>query len=148
MIFKTKTTKASEIKRDWHLFDASGQILGRLSTQIATTLIGKDKVNYVPYLDCGDNVVVVHAAKIRFTGRKLDQKKHYSHSGYPGGFKEIGLAWQMEKDPTKVIRLAVSRMLPKNKHRKPRLARLKIYTGDHDLKEVKFAERKITDGQK
>ncbi len=141
MTFKTRTTKAKEIKRDWHLFDAQGKILGRLSTQIAPALIGKDKPNFVPYLDCGDNVVVINAAKIRFTGRKLDQKKHYRHSGYPGGFREVGLAEQMEKDPTKVIRLAVSRMLPKNKHRKPRLARLKIFKADHDLKEIKFIER-------
>ena len=141
MIFKTRTTKAKEIKRDWHLFDAQGKVLGRLSTQIAPTLIGKDKSNFVSYLDCGDNVVVINAAKIRFTGRKLDQKKYYRHSGYPGGFKEIGLAEQLEKDPTKVIRLAVSRMLPKNKHRKPRLARLKIYKADHDLKEIKLIER-------
>ena len=145
-MFRTKATKAGEIKRGWRLFDADGQILGRLATQIAGVLIGKGKVNYVPYLDCGDNVVVTNASKIRFTGRKLSQKTHYSHSGYPGGFKERGLAWQMEKDPTKVVRLAVSRMLPKNKHRKPRLARLKVYPLGHDLKEIEFSGGGIKNG--
>jgi len=141
MTFKTRATKAKEIKRDWYLFDARGKILGRLSTQLAQVLIGKSKPYFVSYLDCGDNVVVINAAKVKFTGRKLAQKKYYRHSGYPGGFKEIGLAGQLEKDPTKVIRLAVSRMLPKNKHRKPRLARLKIYKAGHDLKEIKLIER-------
>jgi large subunit ribosomal protein L13 len=124
---KTKATKASEIKRSWHAVDAKGQVLGRLASKIAGLLIGKNKPYYTPHLDCGDFVVVTNAAKVRITGRKPAQKKYYRHSGYPGGFREITFEKQMEKDPRKVIRHAVSGMLPKNKLRDPRLARLKVF---------------------
>lgn len=135
----TKATKASEIKRVWHLVDAENQILGRLATQIARLLQGKDKVNFAPYLDGGDYVVVTNAAKVKVTGRKKDQKLYYRHSGYPGGFKAIPLARQMAQDPRQVIRHAVSGMLPKNKLRDKRLARLKIFPeAEHPYKEKKF----------
>ncbi|PJE69165.1 50S ribosomal protein L13 [Candidatus Shapirobacteria bacterium CG10_big_fil_rev_8_21_14_0_10_38_14] len=124
---KTKTIKKSEIERKWHLVDAQNKILGRLAGPIARFLIGKDKANFVSYLDCGDYVVVVNAAEIKVTGRKSAQKKYYRHSGYPGGFRETTFKQQMEKDPRKIIRHAVSGMLPKNKFRDPRLARLKIF---------------------
>jgi large subunit ribosomal protein L13 len=124
---RTKATKASEIKRSWHLIDAKDQILGRLATQIAQLLMGKNKPYFVHYLDCGDYVVVINAGQIKVTGRKAAQKKYYRHSGYPGGFREISLEKQMEKDPRKVIRHAVNGMLPKNKLRDRRLKRLKIF---------------------
>lgn len=124
---RTKATKASEIKRFWHLIDAKDQILGRLSAKIVGLLMGKDKPYFVSYLDCGDYVVVTNAAKVKVTGKKAKQKMYYRHSGYPGGFKEISFEEQMEKDPRKIIRHAVAGMLPKNKLRDKRLARLKIF---------------------
>lgn len=127
---KTKTLKKSEINRKWRLIDAQGQVLGRLSTQVAGWLMGKNKPNQVPYLDNGDYVVVVNAAKVKVTGRKEKQKKYYRHSGYPGGFKEITFAEQMAKDPRRIITRAVAGMLPKNKLRDPRLARLKVFIND------------------
>jgi large subunit ribosomal protein L13 len=139
---KTKTTSASEIKRAWHLIDAQDQILGRLATKIVRYLIGKDKPYFVPYLDCGDYVVVINAAKVRVTGRKKQQKMYYRHSGYPGGFREINFAKQMEKDARKIIRHAVAGMLPKNKLRVKRLARLKIsIDAKHDYQD-KFKEKR------
>ena len=128
---KTKTIKKSEIKREWHLIDAQDKILGRLACQVARFLIGKDKTSFVSHLDCGDYVVIVNAAKIKVTGRKADQKKYYRHSGYPGGFRETTWREQMEKDPRKIIRHAVSGMLPKNKLKDPRLVRLKIFPDEN-----------------
>lgn len=127
---KTKATKVSEIKRDWHLVDAKDQILGRLATQIAPLLMGKNKPSFVHYLDCGDYVVVTNASQVKVTGRKAAQKMYYRHSGYPGGFREISFEKQMEKDPRKVIRHAVKGMLPKNKLQDKRLKRLKIFAGE------------------
>lgn len=127
---KTKTTKKSEIKRSWHFFDSQDKILGRMSSQIALLLMGKSKPYYTPHLDCGDYVVVTNAVKIKVTGKKSAQKKYYRHSGYPGGFKEITFSQQKAKDPRKIIRHAVSGMLPKNKLRSPRLARLKIFVDE------------------
>ena len=135
---KTRATKKSEIKRVWHLIDAQGKILGRMATQIARFLVGKDKPYFVNYLDCGDYVVVTNAAKVRVTGRKAKQKKYYRHSGYPGGFREITFEKQMARDPRKIIRHAVAGMLPKNKLRAKRLARLKIFVNDKHPYEEKF----------
>ena len=126
---KTYSTKASEIKRSWYLVNSDNQVLGRMATRVATLLMGKNKPYFTPHLDCGDYVVMVNCEKVKLTGRKPKQKKYYRHSGYPGGFKEISFQEQMEKDPTKIIRQAVAGMLPKNKLRKKRLARLKIFTG-------------------
>jgi len=127
---RTKATKASEIKRFWHLIDAQDQILGRLSTRIAHLLLGKDKPYFVNFLDCGDYVVVINADKVKVTGRKAKQKMYSRHSGYPGGFKQISFEKQMVKDPRKIIRHAVAGMLPKNKLQDKRLARLKIFLGE------------------
>ena len=127
---KTKATKKSEIKKSWHLIDAQDKILGRLSTEIAQLLMGKNKPYYTPHLDCGDYVVITNVAKIKVTGKKNEQKKYYRHSGYPGGFKEITFVQQQALDPRKIIRHAVSGMLPKNKLRSPRLARLKIFVDE------------------
>lgn len=142
MNFKTKATKASEIKREWHLIDAKDQILGRMAVKIASLLMGKEKIYLVNYLDCGDYVVVINAENVQVTGRKREQTIFYRHSGYPGGFKEISFKQQMAKDPTQIIRHAVSGMLPKNKLRDMRLARLKIFAGSkHDF-EDKFSVKK------
>ena len=112
---KTYVPQKGEVERKWWLIDADGKILGRLATEIAALLRGKRKPQYVDYLDSGDFVIVVNADKIKVTGKKLDQKKYYSHSGYPGGIKEKTLKELMEKKPEEVIRKAVWGMIPKNK---------------------------------
>src|SRR5690554_2488811 len=115
MMKRTYQPKKKDITRKWHLIDAKGEVLGRMASNIANLLIGKQKVNYAPHFDMGDYVVVTNANSIRVTGKKMKQKIYYRHSGYPGGFRELSLEQQMEKDPRKVIELAVKRMLPKNR---------------------------------
>jgi len=135
---KTYTTKITDIKRKWHLLDANNQVLGRLSTKIALLLMGKHKVYFSPHLDCGDWVVVVHADKIVVTGRKEKQKMYRWHTGYPKGFRQLSFKQMMDKNPEKIIRHAVSGMLPINKLRDKRLARLKIFAGPKHTFEDKF----------
>ncbi len=127
--FRTFQPKVREIKREWHLLDAKGQVLGRLATKIATLLIGKHKKDYVPHQDVGDNIVVINAREVRVTGRKEKQKVYRRHSGYPGGLKSTTLGELREKDPTKIIKFAVYNMLPGNRLRKGRMIRLKIFAG-------------------
>ena len=103
---KTYTAKPGEITRDWYVVDAEGQTLGRLATQIADTLRGKGKPQYTPHVDTGDFVVVVNAEKITVTGQKLDQKRYYRHSGYPGGLRSRTLREQLDRRPTEVLRKA------------------------------------------
>jgi len=119
-----------KIKREWHLLDAKDKILGRLSTKIAHLLMGKHKVSFVPWEDRGDYVVVVNAEKVKVTGKKEKQKKYYHHTGYPGGLKEETLERLRERRPEEIIRRAVYNMLPKNKLRKQRIKRLKIFVGE------------------
>lgn len=138
---KTKAIKKSEIKRSWHLVDAKDKILGRLATQIANFLMGKNKPYFVPHLDCGDYVVVINAKQVRVSGKKFSQKKYYRHSGYPGGFREITFGEQVVKDSRKVIYHAVSGMLAKNKLRDKRLARLKIFIDTKHPYEEKFKSK-------
>jgi large subunit ribosomal protein L13 len=109
---KTYNAKPGEVQRDWYLVDAEGQTLGRLATQIAERLRGKGKPQYTPHVDTGDFVVVVNAEKIAVTGKKLDEKIYYNHSGYPGGLRERTLREQLERRPTEVLRKAVKGMLP------------------------------------
>jgi len=134
----TRVTTQKEIQRAWHLVDAKGAILGRMASGIAQKLIGKHKTYFTPNLDCGDYVVVVNSDNVAVTGRKLMQKIYHRHSNYPGGHKQIVLGKQMEKDSRKVIELAVSRMLPKNKLRQPRLNRLKVFPGSEHIYKDKF----------
>jgi len=129
-MIKTYSTKASDIKRQWHYVDAEGQILGRMATRIAQLLMGKHKPTFTRHLDVGDSVVVVNAAKVKVTGKKLQQKIYYRHSGYPGGLKEITLERMMETHPTRVIELAVKGMLPRNKLNASMLKRLRVYADD------------------
>jgi large subunit ribosomal protein L13 len=126
---KTYSAKKKEIKRDWHLIDAKGEILGRLSTKIVTKLMGKEKVTYTPNMDGGDYVVVINTQDLIVTGRKDKKKLYQRHSGFPKGFKELTFNQLMDKDPRKVLRLSISGMLPKNKLRDKRLARLKLFNG-------------------
>ena len=124
---KTYSAKPGEITRDWYLVDAEGQTLGRLATQIAERLRGKGKPQFTHHVDTGDFVVVVNAEKIAVTGKKLDEKMYYRHSGYPGGLKERSLRDQLERQPTEVLRKAVKGMLPKNRLAAQQLTKLKIY---------------------
>lgn len=123
----TKPVSAKEITRSWHLIDLKGKILGRAAQEISTLLQGKGKTNYVPYLDMGDNIVVINATQVVVTGRKGQQKLYTNFSGYPGGLRSVDLDTMMERNPVEVIRHAVSGMLPKNKLRDKRLARLFIF---------------------
>ncbi len=126
---KTYSPKPEDIKRDWYVVDAQDKILGRLATRIATKLRGKDKPEFAPHMDMGDFVVVVNAQQIKVTGDKLEQKKYYYHTGYPGGIKENSLDRMLHKKPEEVIRKAVGRMLPKNKLGRKLLKKLKVYSG-------------------
>ena len=117
------------ITRNWHYLDSQGQILGRLSSQIARLLIGKHKVDFAPNLDGGDYVVVTNSDKVKLTGKKEMNKLYYRHSQYPGGFKTITAHEQRLKDSRQLIIHAVSKMLPKNKLRPDRLKRLKVFPG-------------------
>ena len=127
---KTYSTKASDIKREWHLVDASDKILGKISTQIAGLLMGKHKPMFCRHLDVGDFVVVINAEKVRVTGNKAKQKLYYRHSGYPGGLKSVTLEKMMQTHPTRVIEHAVKGMLPRNRLGAKMIKKLKVYTGD------------------
>ena len=127
---KQYQVRASEIHPEWHLIDADGKTLGRISSEIALLLQGKHKPIYVPHLNTGDYVIVVNADKVKVTGKKLDQKKYYRHSGYPGGLKEQSLSRLLEKTPERVITYAVKGMLPKNAMGRRMLSRLKVYAGN------------------
>lgn len=129
MARKTKTTKEKEVKRHWYLLDAKGQILGRLASQVSKLLMGKDKPNYVPYLDMGDCVVVINAAEIGITGKKEKQKIYQRYSGYPSGLKEETLEQLRERRPEEVVRHAVHGMLPKGKLGRKIITKLYIYPG-------------------
>lgn len=122
-------TRASDVEAAWHVVDAQGKTLGRLASEIATLLMGKHKPIYVPYLNTGDYVVVVNAEKVRVTGKKLEQKKYYRHSGYHGGLREQTLAGLLKKHPERAIQHAVKGMLPKNALGRRMLSRLKVYAG-------------------
>ena len=126
---KTYSAKPGEITREWYLVDAEGKTLGRLATQIADTLRGKRKPQYTPHVDTGDFVIVVNAEKIHVTGNKLDQKRYYRHSGYPGGLRSRTLREQLDRRPTEVLRVAVKGMLPKNRLARQQITKLKIYAG-------------------
>jgi len=126
---RTYVTKPEEVERNWYVVDASGQTLGRLASEVAQIIRGKHKPTFSPAVDVGDYVVVVNAEKIHVTGRKLDQKMYYRHSGYPGGLKELTLGRMLEEHPTRVIKLAVRGMLPKNKLGRKMIKKLKVYAG-------------------
>lgn len=123
---KTYQTKTAEIKRKEHVLDAEGQVLGRFASRIATLLIGKHKPEYTAHADNGDMVIVKNAKKIVVTGQKEKQKVYQKHSNYPGGFKEVAMSKLRAEQPEKIIELAVSRMLPKNKLLSKRMRRLKF----------------------
>lgn len=129
---KTYSAKKEEVRRQWVMVDAEDMVLGRLASQIALVLRGKNKPTFTPHVDTGDFVVVVNAEKIRLTGNKLDDKVYYRHSGYPGGIKSMTAREMLEKKPDQLVRKAVRGMMPKNRLGRQMLNKLKIYVGpDH-----------------
>jgi large subunit ribosomal protein L13 len=128
-VVKTYVATPADRQRDWYLVDAEGKTLGRLATRIADALRGKRKPTYTPHIDTGDFVIVVNAEKIRVTGDKLQSKRYWRHSGYPGGIKSRTLAEMLERTPEEVIRKAVKGMLPRNRLARQQLRKLKVYAG-------------------
>jgi large subunit ribosomal protein L13 len=128
---KTYVTKPAEVQREWFVVDAEGKTLGRLASEIARILRGKHKPIYSPSVDCGDYVIVINAKKIQVTGRRLDQKKYYHHSGYMGGLSSISLRDQLDRYPNRVIEAAVKGMLPKNKLGRQMIKKLKVYEDEN-----------------
>lgn len=126
---KTYSEKKENVKHAWKLFDAEGQILGRLATRIATTLRGKDKAKFTPHVDTGDFVIVVNAQKIKVTGNKLDEKTYYHHTGYRGGMRSEVMRDRLARKPETIIEDAVYGMLPKGRLGRQLLKKLKIYAG-------------------
>lgn len=128
---KTFSLKADEIDRKWYIVDAQNQILGRFASEIAIRLRGKYKPEFSPHMDNGDFIIVINCEKIRVTGKKLEEKMYYRHSGWVGGLKEISLSQQLAKHPRRVIMHAVRGMLPKNRLGRAMLKKLKVYVGPH-----------------
>jgi len=138
-----KSTKASDIKREWHLIDVDNKVLGRISTEIAGLLMGKGKPYFVRNLDCGDFVIIINSKKVKVTGNKEQNKKYYRHSGYPGGFKEETLKELRVRKPNEIIRHAVKGMLPQNKLRDRMLKRLKVFEDENHTYSEKFKKGEV-----
>ncbi len=140
---KTHIAKKEDINRKWFIIDAKNKVLGRMATQVANKLRGKDKSIFSPHMDCGDFVIIINSDKVKLTGNKWSRKMYQRHSGFPGGFKEETAETLHKKKPTKIIELAVSGMLPKNKLRKVFMEKLKIYSGEehpHDAQKPETLE--------
>jgi large subunit ribosomal protein L13 len=126
---RTYTPKAGDVTRDWHVIDATDVVLGRLASQAAILLRGKHKATFAPHVDTGDFVIIVNAGKVALTGAKLEQKKAYRHSGFPGGLKTESYQVMLEKNPAKAVEKAVRGMLPKSSLGRRQLTKLKVYAG-------------------
>jgi large subunit ribosomal protein L13 len=126
---KTFSAKLSDIERNWYIVDAKGKVLGRLASEISMVLRGKNKPIFTPHMDTGDFVIVVNAEKVKLTGKKLKDKKYYSHTGYPGGLKETTAGKLLNEKPERVLISAVRGMLPKNRLGRKLIKKLKIYAG-------------------
>jgi len=137
---KSYMAKPEEIERKWYVIDAEGKVLGRLATEVASILRGKHKPIYTPHVDTGDFVIVINADKVKLTGKKLEQKKYYYHSGYPGGLKSVFYNRMMEENPEKAIELAVKGMMPKNKLGRQMFKKLKVYSGPEHKHEAQQPE--------
>ncbi|MGK6320678.1 50S ribosomal protein L13 [Sphingomonas sp. DT-204] len=126
----TKSAKPHEVEKKWHLIDADGLVVGRAAVIIANLLRGKHKTSFTPHVDCGDNVIVINADKVRFTGRKLTQKLYYKHTGYPGGLKEVRADKILEgKFPERILEKAVERMIPRGPLGRQQMRNLRIFKG-------------------
>jgi large subunit ribosomal protein L13 len=128
-VTRTYTPKPNEIQRDWVVIDATDIVLGRLASHSAALLRGKHKAIFANHIDTGDFVIIVNADKVALTGQKLEQKKAYRHSGYPGGLKAVGYAELLEKNPVRAVEKAIRGMLPKNSLGRAQLKKLKVYAG-------------------
>jgi large subunit ribosomal protein L13 len=129
MTVRTYTPKASDAQRQWLVIDATDVVLGRLASQVAVLLRGKHKPTFAPHVDMGDFVVIINADKVALTGAKLEQKRAYRHSGYPGGLRSRTYAEMLDKHPAKAVEKAVRGMLPKNSIGRAQLGKLKVYAG-------------------
>jgi len=127
---KTFMQKPADVLRNWHLVDVEGKVLGRVATEIAELLIGKNKPTYTPHVDGGDYVVVINASKVAVTGNKKEDKIYRWHTGFAGGLKEIAFDQMLAKSPERIIQKAVRNMLPKNRQQKLRMNRLKVFAND------------------
>jgi len=134
--YKTKSATQATINKEWVVVDASDMVIGRLSTRVAKLLRGKYKPNYTPHLDCGDNVIVINADKVRLTGKKWSDRVFFSHTGYPGGQRETTPAEMFAKDPAKLVQRSVKGMLPKNKLGSQLLRNLHVYAGSEHKHEA------------
>lgn len=137
---KSYMAKAEEVQRKWYVIDAEDKVLGRLSTEITTILTGKNKPIYTPHVDTGDFVIVINADKVKMTGNKLEQKTHFTHSGYPGGDKHTPYKEIMEKHPERIIEYAVKGMLPKSSLGRNMYRKLKVYAGSEHPHEAQTPE--------
>lgn len=126
---RTYTPKPGDINRQWHVIDATDVVLGRLASQTATLLRGKHKPTFAPHMDMGDFVIIINADKVALTGSKLEQKRAYRHSGYPGGLKSVNYAELLEKNPVRAVEKAIKGMLPKNSLAAQQISKLKVYRG-------------------
>ena len=138
--YKTISANKATVQKEWILVDAKDEVLGRLSSKVAYLLRGKHKTNFTPHVDCGDNIVVINSEKIRLTGKKMNDRELFSHTGYPGGQRIITPAQMLIKDPTSVVVNAVKGMLPKNRLANAILRNLHVYAGEshpHEAQQVK-----------
>ena len=127
----TKMAKAIDIKRDWIIIDAKDKIFGRIITQVATILRGKNKPFFTPHVDCGDNVIIINASQVKFTGKKIEDKNYFTHSGYFGSTKTHKMSDMLENSPEKLFKLATRGMLPKTKLGKVMIKKLKVYADEN-----------------
>ncbi len=127
--YKTVSANQGTVDKKWLVIDVEGQVVGRAASQIASILRGKHKTNFTPHVDCGDNVIVINADKVRFTGNKLNHKEYLRHTGYPGGQRSMSARVMMEKHPERVLENAVKRMLPRNKLGNRLYSNLRVYAG-------------------
>lgn len=140
---KTTIVKKESIDRKWYIIDAKDKVLGKVATLVADKLRGKGKPSFSPHMDCGDFVIVINSDKVKLTGNKMNEKMYYSHSGYPSGFKETPAKDLLVKKPTKIVELAISGMLPKNKLRSVFMQKLKVYASEehpHEAQEPELLE--------
>ena len=137
---KTFQPTQKEIVRKWHLVNARGEVLGRIASKIAGFLMGKNKATYSAHMDSGDFVVVTNSEKVVLTGKKREQKVYRGHSGYPGGFKEVTFEKMSKEHPERIIQHAVSGMLPDNRLKQDRMARLKVFKGEQHSYEDRFSK--------
>ena len=139
---QTKSLRKEDIKKDWLLIDAKDIVLGRLATNVSNILRGKHKPTYTPHVDCGDNVVIINAEKIKLTGKKIDDKIYYRHTGYPGGIKSINARKILEgKFPDRLVRLAVKRMIPKGPLGRQQFSNMKVYNGSSHPHDAQAPEK-------